>query len=251
MTTQTSVNNLFSNSFLTVERSNTAGEVNTTISNTDNTSSSSRAYLKLETGGASGGDPVMVNFNNVAYYTYGIDNTDSDAFVISANAALGTSNAARCSTAGEWTYPTQSAFNVNAGGTGGSKNVLNVTGNNTQYAPTLDNERFDIGSDYDTGTSKYVAPVDGIYVFGANTTTFGGSNTQAFSRILVGGTIVFQGFVGHTAASVGGNSNTGGVIELDAADEVTVALAVNGTGADTMDYSGDTIVSWFSGALIA
>lgn len=249
MTTQTSVNNRFTQDFLDVSRSETAGEVKTTIENTDNSSSSSRAYLKLETGGASGGDPVVVNFNNVAYYTYGIDNTDSDAFAISANASLGTSNAARCSTAGEWTYPSQSSFNANAGGT----NANDVTGNNTEYAPAINTERFDIGSDYNTGTYKYVAPVDGIYVFGCNSLVTGmsGNSTQNYTRIKVGGTIVFQGFTGTNSMVLGAGGNTGGVIELDAADEVNVFVAVNGAGADTGDYSGSADASWFCGGLIA
>jgi hypothetical protein len=50
----------------------------------------------VRTGGANAGDPY-INFlvNGVTNWSAGIDNSDSDAFVIAASSALGTSNRLR------------------------------------------------------------------------------------------------------------------------------------------------------------
>lgn len=61
--------------------------------NTDNTNGASRAGVELAVGGDTAGDPY-VNFlvSGAGVYTMGIDNSATDNFVLSKNAALGTSN---------------------------------------------------------------------------------------------------------------------------------------------------------------
>jgi hypothetical protein len=55
--------------------------------NLDNTNAASNAFMQIETGGATGGDPY-INFliNGLGTYSVGIDNTDSDKFKITATA---------------------------------------------------------------------------------------------------------------------------------------------------------------------
>lgn len=67
------------------------------ITNSDNTSLTSNARLEVATGGAASGDAgVVFQVSGVATNWFaGLDNSDSDAFVISASATAGTSNAMR------------------------------------------------------------------------------------------------------------------------------------------------------------
>ena len=72
------------------------------IENTSNTSGAN-AQLDLAVGGASAGDPkILFGVEGVAAATWalGVDNSDSDKFVISANAALGTDNVLTLTDAG-------------------------------------------------------------------------------------------------------------------------------------------------------
>lgn len=73
------------------------------IQNTDNTSGHSGAHAELTimTAGANGGDPFMrFNVDNAQSWSMGIDNSDSDAFKISAGWGLGDANNIRIPVAG-------------------------------------------------------------------------------------------------------------------------------------------------------
>lgn len=64
--------------------------------NSDNTNSATAAKLSAAVGGASAGDPVSVwTVTGVTDFTAGVDNSDSDAWVLSVGTALGTTNALR------------------------------------------------------------------------------------------------------------------------------------------------------------
>ena len=69
------------------------GDLTIENTNTDNTNGASRAGLEVAVGGASSGDPY-INFlvSGAGVYTMGIDNSASDNFVLSASAALGTTD---------------------------------------------------------------------------------------------------------------------------------------------------------------
>lgn len=70
------------------------------VRHSDNTSATSHAIVYLETGGASGGDPKVQFFVTGGQdWATGIDNSASDAYVISNSGNLGTNNAMSCSTA--------------------------------------------------------------------------------------------------------------------------------------------------------
>lgn len=76
-----------------------------TVSNTDNTNTASNAKNAISVGGASGGDAFTTySVNGVTDWSHGIDNSDSDAYVLAASSALGTTNVARYSTTGVGTY---------------------------------------------------------------------------------------------------------------------------------------------------
>ena len=89
--------------------SSAAADVTIEVTNSDNTSGSSRSGVEIATGGASSGDPYLsFQISGVAAstMTMGLDNSASDLFVISNDAAIGTSNALTLSQAGALTATT-------------------------------------------------------------------------------------------------------------------------------------------------
>jgi hypothetical protein len=61
---------------------------------------------------------------------------------------------------GEVTNPLQPRFRAYV-----SSDILNVTGDGSSYSIVYDTESYDIGSDFDTSTGIFTAPVDGLYLF--------------------------------------------------------------------------------------
>lgn len=245
--TQTAVNNSFTGGTLSVERNTAGSTTKASLIHSDNTNTGSKAIIKIETGGASGGDPFISLTNGVSNYSYGLDNSDSDKFIISESTALGTTNSACCDADGIWVYPSNSAFSVNLNGS----DALNVTGDATVYTILFSTEIFDIGSDFDTANSKYVCPVDGIYFFCASVGLFGGNNVY-LSRVWAGtpgvGSYGFGG-TGHDISTYTNQPRMSSIVELDISDEV-VCLCADSGASKVSDLSGDATYTFFMGALI-
>lgn len=73
--------------------------------NTTNTAGA-EAFFYASVGGAAAGDAfINLIVNGAQNWAIGVDNSDSDAFVIAASLALGTNNALRISTTGQLTVP--------------------------------------------------------------------------------------------------------------------------------------------------
>ena len=107
--------------------------------------------------GASGDSFIQFDINTTGEFRIGVDDTD-DSFRISQGSALGTNDMFVVTAAGEITTPSQPAFNAYMGST-----ASNVTGDGTLYAIAFDTELYDVGSDYNTGTYTFTAPVTGRY----------------------------------------------------------------------------------------
>lgn len=89
--------------------SSAGADVTIEVTNSDNTSGTSRAGVEIATGGSSSGDPYLsFQISGVAAstMTMGLDNSASDLFVISNSATIGTSNALTLSQAGALTATT-------------------------------------------------------------------------------------------------------------------------------------------------
>jgi hypothetical protein len=85
--------------------SNNGGNNQWTLSNTSNTASSQAVHL-LQVAGATAGDAfTRWSVNGVTEWSAGVDNSASDAFVIAASNALGTTNVLSLATAGGVTLP--------------------------------------------------------------------------------------------------------------------------------------------------
>lgn len=109
-------------------RSSAGVDLNMQITNSDNTAASSPAGIQLAVGGSTNtGDPyVQYSVSGAQTWTTGIDNSASDAYVIAASNALGTTNAASWSTAGALTNT--AAITATAGDiTASNGNLVTVT----------------------------------------------------------------------------------------------------------------------------
>jgi len=81
-------------SLLEVEKSSAGATITSAVRNTDNSNVASHAQLFCETGGASGGDPLLhLQVDGVVSWSVGIDNSDSDKLKIGHSATVGTNTA--------------------------------------------------------------------------------------------------------------------------------------------------------------
>jgi hypothetical protein len=247
MTTQTTVNNKFIDNTVEVHRSDAGNTVETEVINSDNGSTSSRALIKIETGGASGGDPAVVFSTGATNFSLGMDNSDSDSFVFSENAALGTTNVGKCYTTGEWIYPLNAAFEADA------DNVAqnNITGfAYTSATPALGTERLDIGSDYNTGTYTFTIPQDGIYLIATEVRCKGTTAAQLMD-VYIDGSNPWAARCNRASTSVNIGRNLIAAIEYDAADTVYITIQGYGEASNVWDLVPDFGRSYFQGALVS
>ena len=89
--------------------SDAATDVTIEVTNSDNTSGTSRSGVEIATGGSSSGDPYLrfeISGVGASTMSMGLDNSASDLFVISNSNDLGTSNALTLSQAGALTATT-------------------------------------------------------------------------------------------------------------------------------------------------
>lgn len=106
-----------------------------TIANLDNSSTTSNSLLQLTTGGSSSGDPFATfSVTGVTNWSMGIDNSASDAFVISASTALGTTNVMSMATNGlvDCVLNDFRSIRSNSGG------IVNLEANNTSNTANSD-----------------------------------------------------------------------------------------------------------------
>ncbi len=112
--------------------SSAAADVTIEVTNSDNTSGSSRSGVEIATGGASSGDPYLsfqISGVGASTMTMGLDNSASDLFVISNSTALGTSNALTLSQAGALTATTTLTATLGAITATNGNLVLGTAGN--------------------------------------------------------------------------------------------------------------------------
>lgn len=220
-----------------------------TVTNTDNTNTGSHATQQVTTGGASGGDPrTTYTVSGAQSFTTGIDNSDSDAFKISASTALGTTDTFIMTPAGERTMPLQPAFLVY-----NTNDVSNVTGDGTAYSVPFDTEVFDQNNDFAANT--FTAPVTGRYQFNLliSINNIGAGHTASLLQLTTSNR-VYQ--------TIGRNVATGRnlitladryyftfsmLADMDAADTATVSVIVYNS-TKTVGINGSRC--FFSGSLI-
>ena len=118
---------------------------------------------------------------------------------------------------------------------------------------TFEHEAFDIGSDYDTSTSRFTAPLAGIYHFNAvvRAVANGGTMDYVSMKLYKNGSLYADMFQMQTANNQMGNSHIGGsaTVQLVATDYVSIHASISGDSP----YVGNHATgqrTWFSGHLI-
>lgn len=145
---------------------------------------------------------------------------------------------------------TQPCFFARVSGT-----PTDVTGDGTAYTVIFDVETFDQGSNYNTGTGIFTAPVTGRYFFqscvGLQGILVGHTQTNlTISNIGVQDYIVRAGAIFSILSADGINTIMNqAVIPLTAAETVSVIVTVS-NGTKVVDVYGQNNSSWFSGALL-
>lgn len=210
---------------------------------------SSQALFSAEVGGSSSGDAyALFAVTGTSNYAIGLDNSDSDKFVMSVNTTLGTNNFLTATSAREVSLPGQPCFLAMMDG------ATNVTGDGTAYTVAYDTEVFDQNADYNNGTFTFTAPVTGRYHLTAavGITGWGASHTYALLAI-----VTTARSYAHTTENIGGQGDGNGkslivdcIADMTAADTATVSLTVAGSTL-TVDLLTNNQYNYFSGELVA
>jgi len=126
----------------------------------------------------------------------------------------------------------------------------------TATVVALDSEAFDVGSDFDTGNNKFIAPVTGYYEIHAQikyknivaNEMYYGMVTKDFGG--VGETELLRGR--QVAGGVAGGLiiTTSGLIYLTAGEEIKLIAYVN-AGVDTVDIASSQSKTFLMGRLVA
>lgn len=219
----------------TVGSANTGATNTLTVTNSSNTASSV-ANIVSTVGGTSAGDATyQAVVSGTTTWTWGVDNSDSDAFVIAQGTTLGTNNILRSSTAGEITNPLQPAFLASL-----PSNDANVTGNGTTYTlgvPTALTEVFDQNADFNTN-GTFTAPVTGKYylTFQIRISGVAAATTTLPKIVTSNRTYTYSTAISGEASLC---INTSALCDMDAADTATFTTVVNGLGVDTATVVGN------------
>ncbi len=161
--------------------------------------------------------------------------------------ALFDNSTTKIDSSGRFTNSGQTAFTAHV-----STPKTSVTGDGTTYTILFEVVDFDQGSNYNTGTGIFTAPISGKYLFTTcvSFSSVGGAHTSLIIQIFTPG-INYELFrINPSAISVSGQVTFSAFfsINLTATDDVKIIVTVAG-GTKTVDIQG-TPQSFFGGYLI-
>jgi hypothetical protein len=204
----------------------------------------------MQVGGSSAMDPQgFWNISGVNSFAIGIDNSQSDRFVICSGATLGTTDRIRIDLTGVATMIAQPCFLSFL-----PSNVLNVTGASATYtlgAGTALTNVFSQASAITTG-GTFTASVTGRYDLRVNFRVIGTTIANLFNAALVTSNRTYISTFARAPSNLNQSWYCDAICDMDAADTATFQLAVTGEAGETDDINGSsTLVSFVSGTLVA
>lgn len=234
-----------------ITHASSGGVLLNTISNTSNTAGSG-VNFQATVAGASGGDAQSTyTVSGVTNWSVGVDNSDSDAFVIAASSALGSTNVIRAATSGIISYPLQPCFSAYLSGS-----PTNVTGDATLYVIAYDSVNYDQGSNFNTTTHAFVAPATGKYLFTGMTYTqnigIAHTNYNILIQNLTSGFNYYLWSLNPQVQAVGGVylNNFSNMISCAAGDNIVMSLQISGS-TKTIGILGGQAITLFEGFKVA
>lgn len=225
-----------------------------TVSNTDNTNTSSSAVFIASTGGTSAGDPYSrYAVGTTRSYASGIDTSDSQKYKINTDASGTTTpssgtNIYTMTSGGNRTLPLNSCVSADLNST-----VANATGDGTVVGPVIfdvdTGNFFDQNSNYNTTTGLFTVPVTGRYLISAAVTLqdLTASHTSGYISI---GTPGFAQFMINTIApgTIRSSANEAtvqitAIVSLGAGNDYGISLMVAG-GTKVVGLKGNSFGSY-------
>ena len=155
-------------------------------------------------------------------------------------------NALVIDSSGRVTQPAKPAFRA-------EKRASNQTYSGGQPKVTFEHEAFDIGSNYDTSNSRFVAPVSGVYFFQSILRFVGDNNTLDYGKLMlfINGSINSDLFQFNVRADYMNNSHINGscLVQLNANDYAEINVEMSGNNPVIHAHSGGAR-TYFTGFLV-
>ena len=210
----------------------------------DNNTASSASLMEHYIAGTTADDPYCsCIIGNTSSYALGVDVTDSQEFKLgyaaSASATPSSTEFLNIDTDCHNHYPLQPCFRAYVNTT-----VSNVTGDNTEYTVLYDAEEYDIGSNYNTATGAFVAPIAGRYLFiiSPYLTGITSSHTGIHQYVRINGSQYVKQVSRFYNLAYGGTNwiyNYFCIANLAASDSVKTSVQVSG-GTKVINVQADT-----------
>ena len=155
-------------------------------------------------------------------------------------------NALVIDSSGRVTQPAKPAFRA-------EKRASNQTYSGGQPKVTFEHETFDIGSNYDTSNSRFVAPVSGVYFFQSILRFVGDNNTLDYGKVMlfINGSINSDLFQYNVRTDYMQNSHVNGscLVQLNANDYAEINVEMSGNNPVIHAHSGGAR-TYFTGFLV-
>lgn len=129
------------------------------VQNLNNFAGSAARVLTQVAGEASSDAVYQSAIIGGQFWSWGLDNSNLNKFVLSGSAALGGTDVMRVYTAGQINYPLQPMMRAKR-----TSNTAAITGDNTQSQIVFDVVDYDVGGNYNNATGSYTCPVSGVYL---------------------------------------------------------------------------------------
>lgn len=170
---------------------------------------------------------------------------------VSSTASIGTLDVSATATVGNLivsataSFPNQSFFRAYATGS-----YTNVTGDATAYIVIFNTESIDRNGDYNNATGIYIAPADGIYLFGASIGLDDiVAHTQTDGRIVTSNDSYLLYLLDAEGIDAPGDRIVLGgsrLVEMDAGDTANISVTVTGAGK-SVDIINSNLFTHFTG----